>query len=184
MENASKALIIAGSIIISLVIVSLGILVYRRVSGTVTNANLDQQQIEAHNSEYEAYFGDYVSAANTKALLAKIKTNNTQYVANANSTDELVPIFIIFHAKDSSKVKGISQDTVTKEIGKVISNIQSSKHYKIYVSGEGISADAGTVTNGTLTAPTNNVAYSATAESTTAGYYQNGYIRLITIEEV
>jgi hypothetical protein len=70
MENASKALIIAGSIIISLVIVSLGILVYRRVSGTVTNANLDQQQIEAHNSDYEAYFGEDIQRLDCAAVKA------------------------------------------------------------------------------------------------------------------
>ena len=169
MENASKALIIAGSIIISLVIVSLGILVYRRVSGTVTNANLDQQQIEAHNSDYEAYFGDYVSAANTKSLLAKIKTNNTLFVANSESTDEMVPVYVNFVPKGTGTTATITgtMTTVTKEI-------KSSKHYKIEVNDENISKETPKIKNdGTLDVP-----------GDTNGYYQNGYIKTIKISEV
>ena len=47
MENASKALIIAGSILISILVISLGVMIFRNMSNTVEkNANLNKQQIE------------------------------------------------------------------------------------------------------------------------------------------
>lgn len=42
MENASKALIIAGAILLSVLIISLGIMVYNNAKNTVGSANLSQ----------------------------------------------------------------------------------------------------------------------------------------------
>jgi len=39
MENASKALIIAGAILISILLISVGILIFNSVSGTTNNAD-------------------------------------------------------------------------------------------------------------------------------------------------
>ena len=62
MENASKALIIAGSILVSILIISLGIVIYQRSSSTVNKANLNSQEAMAQNSPFEAYFGSRVSS--------------------------------------------------------------------------------------------------------------------------
>ena len=77
MENASKALIIAGAILISILIVGLGVIIYNNVSNIATTGTLDSEQITAHNSPFEGYFGDYVSGSNVRALLTKVQANNS-----------------------------------------------------------------------------------------------------------
>ena len=54
MENASKALIIAGSILVAILIVSLGVMVFNRFSGTAKEmANMNEQEISAFNSKIQ-----------------------------------------------------------------------------------------------------------------------------------
>lgn len=86
MENASKALIIAGAILISILIVGLGVIIYNNVSGIATGTGLDEQQISAHNSPFEAYFGNSISGSNVKALFQKITSNNNA----AGASDEII----------------------------------------------------------------------------------------------
>ena len=44
MENASKALIIAGAIILSILIIALGMYIYQQASGAAQGTNLDPQK--------------------------------------------------------------------------------------------------------------------------------------------
>ena len=82
MENASKALIIAGSILISILIVGLGVIIYNNVSNIASGTGLDQQAISAHNSPFEGYFGTNQSGANVRALITSISSNNRSAAAN------------------------------------------------------------------------------------------------------
>lgn len=86
MENASKALIIAGAILISILIVGLGVIIYNNVSGIAKGGTLDEVEISSHNSPFESYFGNTVSGANVKALFTKITSNNNAAGAN----DEII----------------------------------------------------------------------------------------------
>ena len=90
MENASKALIIAGAILISILIVGLGVIIYQNVAGIAKTGTLDSTEITAHNSPFEGYFGDYVSGSNVKALLTQVSANNSA----ANRNDETVGNYI------------------------------------------------------------------------------------------
>ena len=45
MENASKALIIAGAILLAIVIISLGLIVVNNVRNVTDNTNLSEQEI-------------------------------------------------------------------------------------------------------------------------------------------
>lgn len=57
MENASKALIIAGAILLSIAIIGIGMAVFQMASGTISSANMSAQEIEAYNSEFSKYEG-------------------------------------------------------------------------------------------------------------------------------
>ena len=86
MENASKALIIAGAILLALLIISLGVMIFNTMSNSVkSNTSLDQQTISAFNSKLEIYIGETKSGSqvNTLRQLA-ISINN-----NAVVSDEL-----------------------------------------------------------------------------------------------
>ena len=73
MENASKALIIAGAILISIVIITLGIVIVRNVTGTINNnSNLSTQEIESFNSRFSIYEGNNVPGSQVNALIQAV----------------------------------------------------------------------------------------------------------------
>ena len=76
MENASKALIIAGAILLSILIISLGIMVYNNAQDSVGNANLDQQEIAAFNAQFTPYQGTSVSASQVNSLIQQVLAAN------------------------------------------------------------------------------------------------------------
>ena len=76
MENASKALIIAGAILLAIIIISLGLVVVTRVRGQVEGTNIDKQTMEAFNSDWDIFVGDKKSAMDVKSLCAKAIANN------------------------------------------------------------------------------------------------------------
>ena len=78
MENASKALIIAGAILLSILIIGLGITVYNNASSTTGQANLDGQEVSAHNSKFKAYEGRQ-KGSNIDTLITTIQSNNAEY---------------------------------------------------------------------------------------------------------
>ena len=51
MENASKALIIAGAILLAIVIISLGLIVVNNTRNVTDNTNLSEQEIQAFNAK-------------------------------------------------------------------------------------------------------------------------------------
>lgn len=59
MENASKALIIAGAILISILIIAIGMYIYTSSTGAITDsiAQMDTQAITAFNSQWSNYEG-------------------------------------------------------------------------------------------------------------------------------
>lgn len=80
MENASKALIIAGAILLAILIIGLGMFIYQQASGAMSGANLDSQKVAAYNNEFLAYEGTK-SGTEVRALLDVIRNHN---VANAS----------------------------------------------------------------------------------------------------
>lgn len=77
MENASKALIIAGAILLAILIISLGIMIYNQASGVLNNNAMSEVDISTFNQKFEQYFGTKVKGANVRALLTAIRSNNT-----------------------------------------------------------------------------------------------------------
>lgn len=76
MENASKALIIAGAILLAILIISLGIMIFQQASGVVNNNAMSEVEISTFNQKFEQYLGSRVRGANVNALLNAIRTNN------------------------------------------------------------------------------------------------------------
>ena len=76
MENASKALIIAGAILLAILIIGLGIFIYRQAANTVSDTGMDQLAIQQFNAQFENYIKDNVSGTTVKSLIQLVKTNN------------------------------------------------------------------------------------------------------------
>lgn len=75
MENASKALIIAGAILLSILIIGLGMYIYNQAAGAMTGANLDPQKIAAYNTQFEQYEGTQ-NGTQARALYNLIRSHN------------------------------------------------------------------------------------------------------------
>ena len=76
MENASKALIIAGAILLSIIIISLGIMVVNNARNQIGGANLSKEQIQTFNSQWENYVGTTKTAAEVRAMFSSVIANN------------------------------------------------------------------------------------------------------------
>lgn len=84
MENATKALLIAGGVLIALIIITMFILMFNRIS----NIQKEQEeqtkidQLTAFNAEFEAYNKKLMFGADVITLINKAAENNKQYAGN------------------------------------------------------------------------------------------------------
>lgn len=85
MENASKALIIAGAILLSILLVSLGIMVYRNARNNIGSGNIDKQDIEAFNSEWENYEGTSKTAGEVRGMVQAVIASNAAESKNGKA---------------------------------------------------------------------------------------------------
>ena len=79
MENASKALIIAGAILLAILIISLGIMIYNQASGVVNNNSMSEVDISSFNTRFTQYQGDNIRGAQVNSLLEQVRQNNVTY---------------------------------------------------------------------------------------------------------
>lgn len=75
MENASKALIIAGAILLAILIIGLGMFIYNQAADTLDGAQLDGQKVDSYNREFLQYEGTK-QGSQVKTLLNNIKAHN------------------------------------------------------------------------------------------------------------
>ncbi len=76
MENASKALIIAGAILLAILIISLGILIYNQASGVVNNNAMSEVETQNFNQKFTQYEGNSVRGTTVRALYQAVLSNN------------------------------------------------------------------------------------------------------------
>ena len=113
MENASKALIIAGAILLAILIIGLGVYIYRQAAGVIDTGTMDQLVVSQFNAQFEPYLGNNVSGSNVKQLIKIINASNR--------AKEDLPVTI---EVDGEEVKNDSK-------------IKSGNTYKVESSSEG-----------------------------------------------
>ena len=79
MENASKALIIAGAILLSILIIAIGMAIYSSSQSAINDSLTDfsTQQVEGFNSNFTSYIG--------KSTGSNVSNMLTRLIANANT---------------------------------------------------------------------------------------------------
>ncbi len=77
MENASKALLIAGAILIVILLIGVGMMVFRGANDSITGAmdTMNSQEITAFNSQFSSYEGQ-IKGTSVKDLLQKVIASN------------------------------------------------------------------------------------------------------------
>lgn len=117
MENASKALIIAGSVLIAILIISLGLFIFKSTEGTTDQTKKlgETLEVQQFNSQFLKYCGDSVKGSQVRTLCEVIIAHN------ANSS-----------ANSSTKV-GINseENTTATAISQYRNGISTNKSYKV-----------------------------------------------------
>ena len=124
MENASKALIIAGAILLSIVIISLGLVVIQNTRGTINNANVDKQAAQTFNDQWEQYRGSGKTASDIVRMFQEVIASNG--AETKNGTNRFVNI-----AKSSTAAattKAASAPTLS-----IPTDLKSNVSYTVYI---------------------------------------------------
>lgn len=153
MENASKALLIAGAILICILLIAVGMYVYKSAQGTITTAaaQMGQQEKEMYNATISKYIGDSKKGSDVKQLIDTIISNNNQNVGESGK-------FISIHNGGVAAYKGDLEsvgknanvyedpakgdntqenvDNATKLYREFAQKISSGKNYKVESSQE------------------------------------------------
>ncbi len=123
MENASKALIIAGAILLSILIISLGIMIFRQASGVVDSNAMDEVAVSSFNQKFTQYEGENIRGANVNALINTVIQNN---LTNSGDTSKQVVISVAANTSwNGDKYTGETPQTEKK------GSAQTGKSYKV-----------------------------------------------------
>ena len=87
MENASKALIIAGAILLAILLISLGIMIFTQAQDTVTNSGMSEAELQSFNSKFLKYEGN-MKGTMVKSLIQEVSSNN----GNENNAERKVSL--------------------------------------------------------------------------------------------
>lgn len=75
MENASKALIIAGAILLAILIISLGIMILGKAQDTINGSGMTQAEVQAFNEKFTKYEGKQ-RGSSVRSLIQEVVSNN------------------------------------------------------------------------------------------------------------
>lgn len=119
MDNASKALIMAGAILIAVALVGIGVYLYQSASGTVTSGvdQLNAASMETKNSNIEQFEGT-IKGSELKQLIRRV---------NAYNENEIFPDQLTFAGSTSIT----SDSSITSYTAYTTAGIQNSKEYTI-----------------------------------------------------
>lgn len=97
MENASKALLIAGAILICILLIAIGMYIYNSAQGTIQTAagQMGQKDKEMYNSMIRKYVGNSKKGSDVKQMIEDVISQNSQYVNESGK-------FISIHANNIS----------------------------------------------------------------------------------
>lgn len=86
MENASKALLIAGAILIAILLIGIAMMVFGNINGitSIAGQQVDALEIQGFNRQFEQYQGENVSGSNVKTLINNINASNATYADDAS----------------------------------------------------------------------------------------------------
>lgn len=159
MENATKALLIAASVLIVIILIAVSIKILGSASGVSDQVDTVSSSLESSmfNSQFTSYFGDRVPGSQAKSLVSKIIINNSQnpnHVVLCNILEKQSGSWTRIgaaHTKDQPNISGLQN---------IYNLIDDNAVYKI------------------------GVAYNCGHYGSTNGYHTDGYIACIAIYKV
>lgn len=133
MENASKALIIAGAILLSILIIGLGMAVFNQAKDAMDGTGMDEAKVTAYNTKFEDYLGENVIGTRVKSLYETVRSHNT------------------INQSDDSLLVSINGVKTTSELNSAKNAIKTGKTYKVDIPEDGYDKKTGYIINITVT---------------------------------
>lgn len=135
MENGSKALLIAGAILVGILIIAIGLFVVNNTNMTITDSmtSMSTQEIEAYNSKYSIYEGEQ-SGANIKSLLGILITDSN---INKNEITKIPGVHIenLNKGTINSGIPEIGENSsYIRKLESIRTNIQTKHKYWVEMS--------------------------------------------------
>lgn len=123
MENASKALIIAGAILISILLISVGVLIMNSTGGVTAGmeSSAKAMEMQSFNSQFTTYIGDSISGSQVRSLISNV------IASNKNNDDHTI------------EMKGLGQSGFTSnssDLGTMSKKVKSSKKYTVTMDND------------------------------------------------
>lgn len=128
MENATKALMIAGAVLLAIMIIGIGMLIYNNSIGSVNQAisNMSQQEKQMFNNQFVSYEGTK-SGSNVKTLISAVITSNNQITQeDGENSERLVKLTL---SGTASGACSAASDSAT--LSKARTGVVSSKKYTV-----------------------------------------------------
>ena len=122
MENASKALIIAGAILLAILLISLGIMIFTQAQDTVSGSGMTEAEVTAFNQKFTKYEGTFKGSM-VKSLIQEVNANNS----NDANTEKIVKL-VSASGSDTELTKSSDGSYTT-------SSFVNTDTYKITVEG-------------------------------------------------
>ena len=138
MENASKALIIAGAILLAISIIGIGMYVFQQARGAMDGIGMQSEKAAAYNQPFEPYLGTNIKGQDVRNLLDTVRQHNT-----ANFADETLKITVTL---DGSELSSASELSNAKQ------DVTLGTTYTVNVPDDGYDESNGYITSIEITA--------------------------------
>ena len=124
MENASKALLIAGSVLIAILLIAMGLRYLNAPMETVESAQktMDVTAITTFNSQFTPYIGAGKTSGQIKALVEKVIASN----AVNDSNKQITLVWKGYEKKSSAELTNILSELDSSRMYIVSANTSNS----------------------------------------------------------
>lgn len=134
MENASKALIIAGAILISILLISVGVLIMNSTSGVTggMDSSAKAMEMQSFNSQFTSYAGNGIAASQVRSLVSA--------VISSNATNDNHSISVTTSGKGfNDDAKFANGTAIAGELAKINQGLKSTYKFTVELvyDGEG-----------------------------------------------
>ncbi len=177
MENASKALIIVGAVLIAILLIGFGVMILNNSTSQVSPDALNSQAAQTHNAQFNNYTGKTITAQQVKTLMNVITTNNV----TGKTADTPQKVYVYYTPASATTSTSTSDKEAIKEgyndPARISAAVRNGYTYTVEINN----SNAVDVTDKEVT--DESTAPSDKNDTSAASYYSNGYIRVICITE-
>ena len=147
MENASKALIMAGAVLIAILLISLAVYMFNQAKDDVVEmSNLDEQEMEAFNKKITPYLGQGIQGSQVNDLIQKVISINTKAISEGDTARRISITFPTKKIEDDGNTYNVTmniievdgKETINYNVSGTTRKVDTTKYYNVsaqYTSG-------------------------------------------------